>query len=188
VNTATQTINVNALPAVSFDPVADVCVDAPAFDLTQGSPATGTYSGPGITTSPEFDPATAGVGTHTITYTYADGNGCVNTATQTIKVNEVPDPIITGPSEVCLEGNIILSTPETAGHSYSWDVAGGVINGAADAFEVSIDFVTSGIATIEVTETNDITGCSTTSAVHNVTIHEKPSIGEIESDSKLTRR
>jgi hypothetical protein len=34
-----------------------------------------------------FNPTVAGVGTHTITYTYTDANGCTNTTTQNILVN-----------------------------------------------------------------------------------------------------
>jgi hypothetical protein len=37
-----------------------------------------------------FDPSIAGVGTHTITYTYTDINGCTNSTTQNIVVNLTP--------------------------------------------------------------------------------------------------
>ena len=74
----------------TFAAIPAVCADAPAFDLTQGSPVVGLYSGPGITTSPQFDPSAAGDGTHTITYTYTDGNSCTNSATQDITVVPLP--------------------------------------------------------------------------------------------------
>jgi len=80
-------VTVNALPVVTFAAVPAVCINAPAFNLTQGSPVGGTYSGTGITASPSFDPSAAGVGTHTITYTYTDGNGCTNSTTQSVTVN-----------------------------------------------------------------------------------------------------
>jgi hypothetical protein len=66
--------------------VEDQCINYPAFELTQGAPAGGTYSGPGVTAS-TFDPAVAGVGTHTLTYTYTDENGCENFAEQTVVVD-----------------------------------------------------------------------------------------------------
>ncbi len=50
-----------------------------------GSPAGGVFSGPGVGGN-IFDPATAGVGTHTITYTYDDGTGCIGTVTQQVTV------------------------------------------------------------------------------------------------------
>ncbi len=72
---------VTAYNASAYD---TVCTNTTApFALTGGSPAGGTYSGPGVTNG-IFDPAVAGQGTHTITYTYIDGNNCAGTATQTI--------------------------------------------------------------------------------------------------------
>lgn len=85
-NTAMITIAVNPLPTVSMTAIPQVCVYNAAFDLTNGSPAGGTYSGTGVS-SGQFDPATAGVGTHTITYSYTDGNSCTNIATADITVD-----------------------------------------------------------------------------------------------------
>ncbi|MGQ0829362.1 MAG: DUF11 domain-containing protein, partial [Bacteroidota bacterium] len=79
------TLNI-VLPTVTFEPLSDVCVNSPAFSLSGGSPAGGTYSGPGVTAGGIFNPATTGVGTFTITYTFTSG-GCTTSATQTIKVN-----------------------------------------------------------------------------------------------------
>ena len=64
------------LPVVSVSG-GPFCVDDAASNLT-ASPAGGTFSGTGITDTANgtFDPAIAGTGTHTITYTYTDGNGC----------------------------------------------------------------------------------------------------------------
>jgi hypothetical protein len=78
------------LPALSFDPIPNECVDQDPIDLTQASPAGGVYSGPGITTSPEFDPEVAGAGIHNITYTYTDVNGCTGQISQTIEVEASP--------------------------------------------------------------------------------------------------
>jgi hypothetical protein len=90
-NTASTTVVVNALPTVTFGEVTAVAEGSAAFNLSQGSPAGGTYSGTGITTSPEFDPSVSGVGSSTITYTYTDdATGCTDTATQTVTVNVLP--------------------------------------------------------------------------------------------------
>lgn len=53
-----------------------------------GLPAGGTYSGAGITTSPNFNPSTAGIGNHAITYSYTDNNSCSASATQTLTVTD----------------------------------------------------------------------------------------------------
>ena len=73
-------------PTVTFAPLSTVCSTAPPFALSGGSPLGGTYSGPGVS-SGNFDPNAAGIGTHTITYTYTDSNGCQGTATQSIIVS-----------------------------------------------------------------------------------------------------
>lgn len=80
-------VTINQLPTVTLNiPVTTVCVNWPAFALTGGSPSSGTYSGPGVS-SGNFNPAVAGVGNQTITYTYTDGNNCTDTAQQVIVVS-----------------------------------------------------------------------------------------------------
>jgi hypothetical protein len=68
---------INAPPAnVSFSglPADIICTTAKPIGLT-GDPAGGLFSGPGVTGT-LFDPATAGVGLHTVTYTYTNASGC----------------------------------------------------------------------------------------------------------------
>jgi len=74
------------LPAVTLEPFDWVCFGWPAFELTGGMPAGGEYSGPGVENG-WFNPASAGVGTHIITYTYTDPNSCENFTTETILVD-----------------------------------------------------------------------------------------------------
>jgi hypothetical protein len=84
---ATQDFVVNALPVVSVQiPQVTFCSADAAYTLSGGSPAGGTFSGPGVTNG-IFSPATAGIGTHVITYTYNDANGCTNTSTQNVTVD-----------------------------------------------------------------------------------------------------
>lgn len=80
------TITVNELPNVSIDN-GDLlaCVYHNPIELT-GIPAGGTFSGTGVTNN-SFDPDAAGEGTHTITYTYEDAEGCENSATIQIEVD-----------------------------------------------------------------------------------------------------
>src|SRR5690606_5109016 len=73
---ATGIANPLALPVVTFGSLGGVCDYNPAFTLTQGSPSGGIYSGNGVSGG-QFDPAAAGEGAWTLTYTFTDGNGCV---------------------------------------------------------------------------------------------------------------
>lgn len=80
-------ITVNSLPAVSLNLVVDtVCYNTFPIGLSGGSPAGGVYSGPGVTAG-IFDPLAAGLGLHTILYTYTDANNCSNTAQQSVYVD-----------------------------------------------------------------------------------------------------
>ncbi len=70
----------------AFDPV---CLQSPSFELFGGFPEGGTYSGPGVENG-MFNPTLAGIGNHTITYTYIDLHGCVNDANAMIEVSPCP--------------------------------------------------------------------------------------------------
>lgn len=80
------TVTVNPLPTVTFGALSNMCVYNSPITLTQGSPSGGTYSGTGVSGG-QFNPATAGNGTHTLTYSYTDGNNCTNTQNSSITVD-----------------------------------------------------------------------------------------------------
>ncbi len=80
-------ITVNQQPIAGFDTLADACVYWPPFLLSGGSPLNGFYTGISVINN-YFDPSVAGVGTHTLTYTYIDpSTNCSDTAYQNINVN-----------------------------------------------------------------------------------------------------
>lgn len=93
----------------SICPVPNLCViDAP-ISLTASTPG-GTWSGPGMDSNGTFDPALAGIGTHTITYTLPCGS-----ETQTIVVSPCQALV------VCIE----LDGTYTASNGvapYSWQI------------------------------------------------------------------
>jgi hypothetical protein len=91
-NSCTYTITVNSLPTASCPADTSVAIDATPFALSGATPIGGTYSGMGVSGG-NFNPATAGVGEHTITYTYTDGNGCA--AVCTYKITVTPSLTIT---------------------------------------------------------------------------------------------
>jgi hypothetical protein len=93
--TTTGSITVNALPQVSMGAIGPFCENDPAIVLNSGSPAGGTYVGWGATNG-VFDPGTAGAGSHLMTYTYVDSNGCQGSATTNAVVNLNPNaPVLT---------------------------------------------------------------------------------------------
>jgi hypothetical protein len=86
IDTAMVTLNAN--PVVTYTPqLENICIYFDAFNLAGGLPAGGDYSGTGVSAN-MFNPATAGVGAHTVTYEYTDNNGCSAEATATLNVQE----------------------------------------------------------------------------------------------------
>ena len=83
---ANNGVLLNNAPTVTLNVFSTVCSNWPAFALTGGSPANGTYSGIGVNGG-MFDPSITGNGTFTINYSYNDMNGCNANAQQTITVD-----------------------------------------------------------------------------------------------------
>ncbi|MCB9000949.1 MAG: T9SS type A sorting domain-containing protein [Bacteroidales bacterium] len=150
VNYASKDITVNGLPTITLADFNPVCIDAAPITLTGGLPEGGVYSGTGVSDG-IFDPATAGVGTHTITYTYTDGNSCVNYASKDITVNGLPTVTLTGLSPVCSNADPYTLTEGSP--------SGGVYSGTGvtgNSFDPSI----SGTGTFTITYTyTDSNGC-----------------------------
>jgi len=103
------------LPTVTLQPFNNVSITTPPFALTGGAPSGGTYSGPGVSNG-IFDPAAAGLGTHTITYTYTDLNLCTNSAENTITVT-----LTTGLSDFA-DGSAINIFPNPNNGSFVLDI------------------------------------------------------------------
>lgn len=80
-------------PVVQFDSLAPVCSAGGLPVSLVGQPTGGTYSGPGVI-GDRFDPATAGVGLHTLTYTVTSDKGC--RAGQNRRVRVLTGPNLTG--------------------------------------------------------------------------------------------
>lgn len=105
----------------TIDPSYALCIYDPVVDLNSvlnPSQLGGSWSGTGVT-NPNFNPAYAGVGTHTISYTYGAGT-CLNVVTSQLTVN--PQPNISVNSDVICFGQSTLLTANGAGigGSYTW--------------------------------------------------------------------
>ncbi len=101
---ASQIVTINALPFVTLGSYADVCVYTPSFTLTGGTPSGGSYEIDG-TAAVNFDPASEGLGIYAITYSFTDANGCSNTASQNIVVDDCVGISENNPTEVSIYPN-----------------------------------------------------------------------------------
>jgi gliding motility-associated-like protein len=98
----TPVLNYAALPAICENAAP---VSVASATVTNGVTGTGVYSGPGTSSAGMFDPAVAGYGPHTITYTFTSTGGCVQTTSQSIVVNARPRATFTIPAAGCLAAN-----------------------------------------------------------------------------------
>lgn len=162
---------INALPAVTQQPFADVCLGGGTINLVGASPAGGAYSGSGVSGS-SFDPTVPGVGTTNITYSYTDGNGCSGQAVEPITV--VPSPTVTmAPfSDMCdTDPALTLTGGTPSGGTYSGPgVVGGIFSPSAAGV---------GVHTISYAFT-DGNGCSGT-AFETITVDDCSGINELNA-------
>ena len=160
------TVQVNPKPAVSFTgSIPAVCSNAAAFTVTGGSPAGGVYSGPGITGA-SFSPILAGVGTHTITYTYTDVSGCSNAATNTIRVNAFAQVVARNDVAICTGSSVALTA--TNASSYLWSPSVGLSTTTGSSITASP--ITSTTYTVNAKDAN---GCNSSDQVV-VTVQSMP--------------
>src|SRR5690554_1983625 len=108
-NQETMEITVNPLPIPSIDAINPLCENENEVNLV-GNPSGGTFSGTGVSNG-NFNPAIAGVGTHTITYDYEDGNQCSASTTIQIVVNSAPTFSFSSSDPTCgdSDGSITIS-------------------------------------------------------------------------------
>ncbi len=159
----TITITVTT-PTVGFNAIGPFCSSTPLMALSAGTPNGGSYSGNGVINSYDFDAATAGVGSHLLTYTYMDNNGCINTDTQTVVVNALSTVTFTPPVGACNNaGAFALTGGMPIGGIYS---GVGVSNGMFNPQVV-------GAGQVTYTYTNPITGCPN-SDTQTITIDAVP--------------
>jgi len=148
-NTATATVSISGLPTITVNSPA-ICKGESAT-LTAGGATTYTWTpSTGLSATTGATVTANPTGTTTYTVEGTDGNGCKNTATATVTVNELPTPAITkNPNETvitCTLSEIELTA--TGGTSYSWS------NGANTA---TTRVSTAGTYEVTVTDGNSCT-------------------------------
>lgn len=75
----------NVQPVSYNETVSNIGVEDIAFNVTQGNPSGGNYSGDGIIGT-TFHPGLAGIGDHYIVYSLIDNNGCISSDSSLINV------------------------------------------------------------------------------------------------------
>lgn len=110
-------------PNATINPTPSPCATSAPVTLTAVSNG-GTWSGPGMSSNGNFNPAIAGVGTHTINYTVGNAP-CVSSSTAQITVNQPPVASFSTNSPICVGQTLTLTPVETPGATYHWSGPGG---------------------------------------------------------------
>lgn len=111
-SSANQSINVVPQPSASISGlVPKYCENAAPVVLT-GIPGGGVFSGTGVVAD-TFAPALAGGGTHVVTYTYTDGNGCSDSQSASTLVNALPVVQLAGLDSVYCEDDAVVQMSAT---------------------------------------------------------------------------
>lgn len=161
-DTATLTINIQTLPDVMFDDIAESCVGDDAFAITGAMPVNGTFSSVDglIVSNSSFNPSAEGI--FDIVYTATDDLGCVASITKTATVHGFPKPkLLTTDLSYCQDSDVILEIEEITDATYQWykddvEMTGentAVINNALQGFysvAVTVNGCTDSLSDIQV--------------------------------------
>ncbi|MBX2946931.1 MAG: PKD domain-containing protein [Cyclobacteriaceae bacterium] len=183
---APLTVIINPVPTPVVSGTSTVCANQTG--LVYSSPNTpgniyiwsvlgGTIAGGAGTNSITVNWGSAGAGSVTL-IEFIPTTGCVTTsAPLSVTINPNPTPFITGANTVCANTlGSVYSTPNVVGHTYSWVVTGGTINGSSTGNSIVVDWgATPGTGTVQLTETITASGCAVTTSLFNVTINTAPS-------------
>lgn len=165
-NICTFEILVHDVPVLDCGPALDICINADTFLLTHSTlPSGGSYSGTGVSNN-YFNPALAGIGTHTIMYEITDTNNCIVFCTFDINVHDLPQITVSSNSPVC-QGETLTMTAG-GGLTYAWSGPQGFSSSDASAHIVNADTNRTGDYEIIVTDANGCVNDTTISVVVNL--------------------
>ncbi|MEY5048582.1 MAG: hypothetical protein RLZZ175_1941 [Bacteroidota bacterium] len=114
-NDATATVTVNTLPNVTANSSSAVICATQTVTLTGAGASSYTWDN-GVFDNVAFTPTS----TQTYTVTGTDGNGCKNTATTTVTVNDKPTSTLSGTTAVC--NNISANMSVVLTGSQPWNL------------------------------------------------------------------
>ncbi len=158
--TTTVTVNANPTPSIETTSLPDsLCINDDPITLT-ATPVGGSFTGSGVAGN-TFVPSGVAVGTHTITYSYTDGNGCSGNDQVSIVVYDctvgVTEEDLTGVSLFPSpnNGQFVISGLETGTAYQIFDETGKLVASEtvdSDNHEVTLNSVANGIYVLKTTK------------------------------------
>lgn len=133
----------------------------------------GTIASGAGTNAVTVDWGSSGSGIVSVTQKYKT-TGCTGTKNLNIKLNPLPDPVITGDTVICeLTKNVAYSVTKNTGNSYSWSISGGKITSGANSNVILVTWGSYGTGSLTVTETVTATACKK-SVNKVITLNSRP--------------
>jgi gliding motility-associated-like protein len=124
------TITIKPNPVITLSQIGSICAAAAPVQIIEnkdGYTGTGVFSGPGVSSTGLFNPATAGAGTFAINYVFTAQNGCGYSTSEQVTV--LPAPGLSGDTVITeLEGGrqTINLTATGTGLTYKWTPSAGL--------------------------------------------------------------
>jgi len=127
-----------ATPIVNINPVSSMCANSPSIQLV-GTPGGGTFSGAGVSSGGVFSPNTAGVGSHTINYSYTNLAGCTAVATTNIDILSAPTLAINPSSQtICAGSSASMAVVGDNGGTVTWSSNYLGLTGTGTSFDTGV--------------------------------------------------
>lgn len=178
----TISVPVRKTPVLSYPALTALCENAaPASvamaTVTNGVSGTGVYSGPGVAADGTFNPAAAGNGLHTITYTFTSSRGCAATVTSTIRVHPKPQAAFTVNTDICVNGNASISDASTIASgniaAWNWNFGDNTTASYTNGNPFTKTYAAHNSYTISLTTVSD-NGCASNPATRLLKVHPLP--------------
>jgi len=170
--------------AVGSGVSCDGSASTSAVSYTWSAPGGTVLNGAGTPTPTFSYPAS---GSYQITLTVANVEGTTDSTTQTVSVNVLQPPVVSGIS-VASNSNGVVALSTSASNSptsYSWSTPGGTITSGAGTASPTITYTTSGTQTVTVTATNAAGTSPPVSNTFTTTIAAPPVITNLAGSNTL---
>jgi len=138
--------------------------NASGFMWTGGN---GVFSPGNTVLNPTYSPSASEItnGSAMLILQAAANQACpAESDTILVTISAMPDATLSGNVNICADSPVIYSAPNEPGTMYTWNISGGIINGATNSNTVNVSWGTGSSGTLDLTMTN-AAGCTSASNV-----------------------